>query len=421
MIRHSKAAPLTIKADDPSYVVASSAFTKVSFALDHLSRTRILHFRAKPDAMDRLLDKLRSPAPLLESLRLCVPNYTNAFIILQEDAFDNTTPRLRQVELSQCRFSWDTPLLSALTHLALHHVNITPTMDQLLSVLRKMPLLQTLILVGSCPVSNSAAERVVTLSQLSNLELSSPVLRCANLLNHISHPPNARLKLKCASDTSAYLDLSSLYPTLGRTRGGSDGTMQLQTLVVELSSGPSRIRGWDMLIDPICMPTTLPVIDITWYCYISRPPGVEITADAVCKVLHITQLQSLHVEITDFPEKIGLETFVGLTKLHMLRVSGPLESSLISALSVGPESDPMNGNPRVRFPRLRTIVLEGMRFSEEHSLKPSLLHLLEDRLIARYEYGVPLESIDIRNCFFIEEQDVEKLREIVVDVRWDSV
>jgi len=74
----------------------------------------------------------------------------------------------------------------------------------------------------------------------------------------------------------------------------------------------------------------------------------------------------------------------------------------------------------ISFPNLRYIHLEGVDFFPKSSMSLSV-NMLLDCLMERCERNAEIQVLRLDDCYFIASDEVEKLKEIVVDVIWDGV
>jgi hypothetical protein len=376
--------------------------------------------------MQTLVEQLNVPAPRLESLRLW-PEDRRPALVLPEPVLGNSTPRLRHLALWDCMFSWDTPLLTRLTHLELHRVATLPTMTQVLTVLDNVPLLRTLILEDSCPVVPpdivrfGPADRVASLQQLSVLNVSGNIQECANLLNHLSYPPSAAMKLSCSRHPESDFD-SLLHLLSAKNVGGPKAIRTLAIHQLYTSATMVTIQAWHTSYrGPGQLPCGTPQVDFLFA--LSDLSTVEALIQAVCKVLSITQLRSLDVHEVSFTEKAWFDTFGKIKTLQTLHVCcDELPPALFLALGKVPGNSVKKKSSRLLFPQLHTLSFEGVRFSDYPSL---LLHStftdLERCLMLRCLCDAPVQTIHIIECKSVWSLQVKALKEIVVDVFWDGL
>jgi hypothetical protein len=154
MLKRSKMAPLTIKADC-GFLEQLDA---VRLALQHISRIRELHLYAPEDDMVRLINPIDQPAPLLRSLHLSCPALDfGVKYALPEAPFDCGGHHLHRLELVNCSIPWGSPLLCGLIHFKFNKsFGVTQiSVTKLLEVLENMPLLETLDIEGLMPIPSS--------------------------------------------------------------------------------------------------------------------------------------------------------------------------------------------------------------------------------------------------------------------------
>ncbi|KAF9564268.1 hypothetical protein CPC08DRAFT_705445 [Agrocybe pediades] len=70
--------------------------------------------------------------------------------------------------------------------------------------------------------------------------------------------------------------------------------------------------------------------------------------------------------------------------------------------------------PKSVFPELRMITLNDFVLYGEH------LSNLIDLLIQRYEGGSEVQRLVLLNCLGVDDEEIDLLREVVVDVFWDG-
>jgi hypothetical protein len=429
MLRRSKMAPLTIKVDD-SIEVDDRHFTpkmldSVRLALQHISRIRDLHIVTSRIDMSNLFDH---HAPLLQSLHIHL-NYSSFF------GYSFAPPQipivgggyhLRRLELINCDISWESPLLCDLVHLKLHDIFFRnpPTITQLLDALDKMPLLETLDLDGYLPIvsdeDNFDTKRVVHLSHLTILRLSSDVIECVYLLNHISYPASTSLGLDCMVDVIND-ELPALCGAISSVWNGRDGSGFLRCLCIGSWSDSTRLHGWTAIgekneIQP-CEPAQLNV-NIRWHM------EEEIMVD-ICNALTLTNLRMLDVYVLiPVPESTWLSAFGNLTSLRTVHVSGPAMIGLVSALSTGLRENPSEEHPssddtgEVFLPNLHDLGLKA-KFGYDTTIfnNMELFEDLRDCLMNRYHWNAEVRKLHLE-CTREYYDQVELLREIVVDVDW---
>ena len=131
----------------------------------------------------------------------------------------------------------------------------------------------------------------------------------------------------------------------------------------------------------------------------------------------LTQLQisTSHLNIID--SQTWVKTFGKLPLLERVRVQCSALLSFLEALvyntKAAEESEAAYRN--VTFPKLRDIHLVDIHF------KFFMVDMLLDCLMERYERNAEVQVLRLNNCYDISSNDVERLKEVVVDVIWDGL
>lgn len=142
-------------------------------------------------------DILLHEFPLLEALSITVSRsrvmqVTKTTPLLLVGSFGGKRPhRLQTLWLEGVRISWDSSLLTNLTHLRLK-CQVRPTVAQLFTALRNMPTLKCLALSYSLPTDWTPGPNVlpnVGLPQLEHLKLHDKLTWCAAFLQRVDMRP----------------------------------------------------------------------------------------------------------------------------------------------------------------------------------------------------------------------------------------
>jgi hypothetical protein len=409
MLDRSKMVPLIIKADVPGPI--PNQIDAIHLALQHFPRIRELRLAASLDGMEKLLNPIDKPAPLLQSLCLSLSefNHRTDRYTLPEKLFVGDSHHLQRLELTHCNISCESPLLCGLVHLKLYETfNVQPTMMQLLDALEKMPLLQTLDLTCEFPSASNASpeiKRVVHLSHLTSLRLTSTTLERVYFLNHISYPATTSLALFCELDNSTVIDaISSVW-------NGKDGSILLRALLIDdRSILCSNLKGWTASRRTDEYPSEPAQIDLRLQWFDLNPKTIIDVRNA----LALTNLRTLFV-YCKFSKATWLNAFGHLTSLRSIHVHGPSAFAFISALSIGSENSQMgNDTKEIFLPGLHGIWLEGACFEDPHDF----FNNLQDCLMSRCHWNVEVRELHLLGCYQLDRDQVELLKEIVVDVDW---
>jgi hypothetical protein len=436
MLERSKMAPLIVKAkldDDPLDI--SSEGDTVRLALQHISRIKELRLVTSKDNIEVLIDRIDERAPLLRTL--CLSNSwggdpMNNKYTLPEMLFVGDDHRLERLELVNCVISWDSPLLHNLIHLKLHNT-LQPTITQLLEALERMPLVETLDLKDSLPVMSNdnfgspEIIRVIHLSRLSALSLSSTAIECAYLLNHISYPASTSLRLRCTLGVRSDC-LPTLFKAISSVWDGRGGSQLLDTLIFQRDEDTTKLRGWTasgrenggIRNDPAQM-------DVNLYYDVDERWDEETMID-ICNALTLTHLRMLYIHsINPLPTSTWLNAFGSLTSLRAVCVYGRSAVGLVSALSTGLEGNSSedilsnDGTGKVFLPCLQHLWLRES--SDDMTTTFNSVKIFEDLrdcLMNRCHWNMEVRRLHL-DCPRRYYKQLKLLREIVVDVFWEEV
>ncbi|KDR80741.1 hypothetical protein GALMADRAFT_1104286 [Galerina marginata CBS 339.88] len=444
MLVRSKMASLALDAD---FTLGMSTKT-VCASLHHISRTRSLRIMTQdPNIMTLLLRDLPKSAPRLEALCLSIiPQYQTRYQLPDETFCD--VYHLRRVELVGFTVDWDSQLLCSLTSLKLHGIgrSARPTRTQFWNALRGMPLLDSLDLKDTLPLIDSSQEPPfydgpIHLPHLQQLTVASSATEIRAFLQGCAFPPTTAIKFASEFRTTTPGDFHAILAALSSRPYPSSGAHPINILTLELSlmsSGVSFRAFSGILSDlELCKQSCIPDIDLSFDYVPSILLADEITRvqelfiGDVFDALPLAKLIKLRLNYTILPLSVRtiVDIFGTLPDLDSLSFSGSriFAKNIFLALQ---ENLPITTNkrmtrsqsqhPPVAFPSLRAIAMEDVSFEEVvyHSvLTPSML---EDCLIWRCEHGAEIQELKLNSCNRISEDDISKLREIVVDVDWDG-
>ena len=151
MLTRSKMAKLTIRVDVGYQSTDPRVLDSIKSCLQTADRLGEINISTPSESiLKKLFQDLPSKsAPQLHTFRIVLPPiFSGQAFTIHEDFLSNTE-RLQSVHLVNCRISWDSRLLTGLTHLTLHDSlkdNATFSINQFLYALQRMPALTNLIL-----------------------------------------------------------------------------------------------------------------------------------------------------------------------------------------------------------------------------------------------------------------------------------
>ena len=261
MLMRSKAAPLIIVTP-----IFNSNQKSIISALSNISRIKALHlepFISKVD-WDILAVNLMNPAPQLERFVLH-GSYQNAAAsnrsTLPYDLFSGDAPRLRELELRNCKVPWTSPVLWTLTSLKVsyrHRVTGEGTgglgLDQVISALRCIPCLEDLSLQHALPtlraedsINFSPGSATIPLPCLKSIHLEDNLQACTYLLNQLPYPATTSITLVSTLSWLDPDDLSKYRPTFHCLEEIFNKSCPFQRLTMYCGGDGIRLTAFDIV------------------------------------------------------------------------------------------------------------------------------------------------------------------------------
>ncbi|KAI0794156.1 hypothetical protein C8Q74DRAFT_1247039 [Fomes fomentarius] len=427
-LARSKSAPLWITA---ALLSSGDEKFKVLEEVLHGESQRLAELRLS-GPIRTLLDacqKLGQSATLLETLVLSKHPIPSADTLdsthIPHTMFSLSLPHLRAVEIRRLGISWDHPIFFAnLTRLIIHGrpigQDLIGTFECFLSVLERMPDLQVLDLedtIPPTPAENTESlppvSRKVTLPHLRHISLVSTHLECANLLNHLTLPKDARLHLVGRCSKADRQDLIEV------VKEHLSRSLPLQTLRFERNSPYSSNRvldGWRALVD--LDEDGFPSKPLDSHLHLDVPRGA---LDLMSNTTAFANIQRLDVGpwLYDWEWK---PLFMGIPNIRMLSLRGDLRDDFAEAFSYVLSG---HSKPAMVFPSLEVLKLRSTHLKltaqVDEDTGTEFLDLLVDCLIKRCNYGVPVQELYLTCCDNTFKEDVRRLEEVVPDVKWDGI
>jgi hypothetical protein len=421
-------AKLTIRSG-PSYVLSDpKTIETVRSCLYEMNRVEEIDFTTFPGLiLEDIFRNSPKSAPQLHTLCLQPSSSGTTFSIHDDFLYD--TERLQRVELTNCKISWDSRLLTGLTYLNLQlevSLKANSSIIQVLQALQRMPALTDLHLKDSIP---DDAERpftyaVVDLPCLRELTLSSGVGAVTAVLHHITFPNSAMVSLTCEGNQSIQIDFSSFFSFLA--------TKFLSTLVVGyLSLRAPRYNEiefylWTAALIQGCFPTSqtsLSQLRLVLKWPSSQPPSHEKALAYAFDAMNLSFLTQLQIKASHHIDSQTLaKTFGKLPLLERVWVQSSTPIRFLEALVYKTKAAEKSKTAYldVSFPKLRYIHLEGTDFFARGPMRTSVEMLL-DCLMERCERNAEVRTLRLEDCSYLSSDDVKRLEEIVVDVIWDGV
>ena len=422
LIRSKKAnltANLTIPCHPSPKVIDPKINETVRSCLYEMDRIEKIDFRTIPgEALEEYFRDCPKSAPQLHTLYISSDG--KAFSI--DDDFLYDTELLRHVELINCKISWNSQLLTGLTCLKLQDsLKANSSIVQVLHALQRMPALTELYLGDSIPDDSEGLSTYsdIDLPCLRILDISSGVSALTAVLRHITFPCYASLNLICRIDQSTHI--SNFLSVLA--------TKFLLTLVIRRLSlqVPNTITHdlkfylWTTALIEDCFPASQmsqSQLQLVLEWHPSQLPSYVEALTYAFDLMSLSSLTHLQISTSDhIDSQTWVMTFGMLPLLEQVCVEkhtlSPFLEALVYKTKGAEESEAAYRS--VSFPKLRYIHLEGTEFYE------SLIDLLLDCLMERYERNAEIQVLRLDDCYDISSVVVERLKEVVVDVIWDGL
>ena len=433
MLKRSKMASLIVRPNGRNPSVSTST---MKMALSHILRIKELrlHIQELGNNLQEVISSLPKCAPRLEILQLSMgthlhhPFGRNDTGRIPEDTLCET-PRLRQLELSHCEFSWNSQLLSGLTHLTLNRVpsNARPSSTQFMDALRSSPNLQLLDLQVCFPVDGAlSTQSHIYFQHLQSLSLEGDLTELEPLLKRFSIPAASMVQIACKHSVTDIPNFTILLSAIRNLRleSSSSRLPVTRSIILDIASSCSFISKFcpsDLRSQPHHT-----LIALSW-----RPVGLvplpttefDALFRQICNICPLDDVAKLSCDsTTNFSPQAIVDVFGGLLGLWSIKSSAGAALPILHAMTMTPSPGSETGpSPPIAFPALRTIALANVTFQQDDDPPDAVdVDYMQQQLIERYERGFEVHELRLYDCFRLSAEDVKVLREIVVDVTWDG-
>lgn len=432
LLKRSKTTPLIVDLHIP-FASSPEVWEAVHSVMGHARRFRELRVTAKTSDIMKIFPIIAPiDTPFLETL--CLSNVTSYPLGMKHiysfaGIFDTTS--LRRLELNNCNICWVSSRLSGLTHLTLHdYQDIFPTLSELLDTLEKVPNLETLCVNDSMAMrrtGNATLRRVVSLPRLSLFCSTYGVSECALVLNHLSYPSTAHLRLDFFRGGMTNANISCLFAALSKVRENEICQEPIRYLKIDWGTPHFSLRAWTAS----CVYTPLsddPPLDVKlrWSVPSDTSDMKTRIASQFCRTLPWTHLDTLNIGCLNLDATEWLEIFGGLAGLKTIHVRGRTACGIVDVLNKRVNKSPAH------FPGLKILILGWVSFYKGASdlrhfglKKPHLQHLDKDQLctclMQRRASSVGIEELHLSYCYHINDVDVDLLSRTVGRVEWDGI
>ena len=390
----------------------------------HASHICHLGIRGPLPHLYRILERLVSPAPILEYLKLSCEQYWPKSLLLPDTLFNGTTPRLSRLEILNGDIYWTSPLLKGLKCLEIRSPSreSRPDLPAWLDSLEEMSQLKTLVLHSASPISASGAslpfdvERTIKLSSLTHLDISASLRDCALALAHLDLPALAMLRVTARSRGRDSDEVQGILPYVAIHSHGTQDIQPLQSALIHTNGTRLDMLAW-----------TVPDINF----YVRDPDTFLDTMLSARMMLSVTT--KWFTTVTDFHRRIFNAAMAGLPLNNLVTLLTPDGTwfneevwrshaprwRLLQCVCLGPTAacafrNTLNDNETTGdpiLPLLRKLVLVDME------LRGSWIRDLCDTLIKRVERGAPLDVLDLRTCVTTDHTAIQQLSQTGV-ITW---
>ncbi|KAG2039573.1 hypothetical protein BDR03DRAFT_951525 [Suillus americanus] len=449
MLTRSKMAPLNLKIGR-RYRVDS-----IQKAFMHMERLQVVSLlflhgdTAGCRCIMEFINKLSSSsAPKLRSLALEVGVKQTPRIAIP---ISFPAPNLFDLRIKHCDLSWASSVLTGLTVLDIKKLSpeCLPTLDELISALRRMPALHTLALEDALPtlsphtasLPRASCAMNVQLFHLEQLCLTATMLEVANVLTCIEST-TSEVRLVCrASSGNPNQECDLSLPIISRAlescfKGTPDKSRQApRSMQLSSHSGCVRLH-YSTVRNPSSWATTMSRVDLDLSAECPIILDFDFPIDTRRTILsdlgRIVPLGSIEAMYFDFSFACwdgfwaDILTRGGARNLAYMYLRGPDEAleELLKSLrsrkhSVSRSIDGRSQQGPIFSPALSHLVLHNLEFDSSifSWMRPSDLL---DVLIDRVNEGRGLDYLAITSTSGIFARDVQLLREVVADVSWDG-
>ena len=422
-------AKLTVRVDAAYQSANCRAFGPIKSCLSQTIRLGEINISMAPrSTLEKLLQDLPKSAPQLHTLRITCHLSEPPYMI--DEDFLRDTARLRCVNLVNCKISWDSRLLTGLTRLTLHGSlkkdDENSSIVQFFHALERMPALTNLDLEDAIPHNSGITTcPAVHLPCLEVLNISSDVGAMTAALRHMTFPSNAVLSLTCQETRPTQIDFSNFLSALAAKFLSSHSIRSLSLHILDHMDG-LRFGLWPTVQDFLySRGFVTPCLDLVlkWTSIPHTYREYAKVLTAAFDVMDLHALTRLNLSTgNSIDSKTWLKTFGKLPLLEQVHVQSFAAQSFFDAVvhKTKAANKSIAAYRTVSFPRLRSIYMVACDFSEP-SLGSISVEMLMDYLMERCERNAEVHELHLDDCYHIMAEDVERLREIVVDVHWDRL
>ena len=378
----------------------------IEMVLPELHRVSVLYLASYAESVQFLVDGFVHAAPKLESLCLysAYSHDPDKRVRVPDVIFSRQTPALRSLELQQCIITSPSPS-STFPSSNSQMVRIPSTISQIVSFLCRMTMLHTLTLVDvlpTHPLADTGAYPKLVFPKLSQLVVTSSVVSCAILLQHLVFPTTINIKLRC--HTNPLSDYRRLFRAFLSAISNEKADFVISTLGLKIGS-TWIINSIDILYTISHGYQSAPTK--VAFTFVTEGSDREIHQDVFNAANIILPPADAHrLDIKGYAPRwpINFESLPNIRTICFNTYKFPLE---IVRTALGD-----NGHSH-KLPHLCCLQFDNLAFSDEGTA--TLMNGLKHRLLS----GFPIKNICLHACE-LSEVDVTRMKEFVQDVEWDG-
>ncbi|KAG6848209.1 hypothetical protein H0H93_002309, partial [Arthromyces matolae] len=428
MVLRSKSAPLRIELNHSAVSVSESNFSWISDLLaGHLAHISTLSIKLDGEETTAqvfaLLDQ--SDAPILERLEVTCWSDTDRSVDTRLPSRLLRTSRLQYLSLVSCVMDWGSHQNNFRNLQTLKIINSPAklTGTQVLAMLASMPFLSILEIINSFAPDSWAPDaplvlQPIKLDMLKEIQLDHRLDSCIFFLDHVAFSRNAHM---VSFTMFPPVESISMKDKIAKIARRLDESIDGPLVGIEVES--TCLRGWKSND----LPMKAPDFSDNATIYLELAHCDEDTCSEIagfaCRAFRMDQVLALSVSSTLNEDSWSIFTYLPNLREVQVRVQEAADCTFLNALKRGIDNgDGSNAlSLQLPFPALKYLTLLGWELyhnvqsvaaGEHISLKESLVTCLTHRKNA----GLVLYSIHFEDCLGVKEEDVERLRAIVVNV-----
>ena len=420
----------------------------LELVFNHIDRLRIFNLKLPESCWELVCSRfLQLPAPNLEFVNVTVFStfYTRRGKVQQltHPLFHHHAPNLQNLQLSQCRVDFTSPILSRLTELYVRDIAnswVVPTVHDWLNIFGGMPSLRWVTLIRAISTWSSSTVTnviypIIHLASLEMLSVDDGLRESVTLIEHLIVPPRCGLRFRCDDAHIWPSNQPKFWAIIEKKVDSWAKNVPNRYLEVWNTTGVFSFGNVKQRLDFVLWGTEAKILHDKQYIHLLDPvmtvtlhlPNPQDTFPSLLSLFAIferTFFDTTHLDLSisngldNGPENFLplVDMFRGFVNLKEMTLG--LESLLLSLLPLLQRPLPNS----VLLPALQSLRLHNTMFKDTSS---SLLRVA-DFLRWRGEQGFPVQEIHIaeswinRKLILTHIQFQDTVVEIDDSNYWDS-